>query len=93
MIIPTYLIIPPAILALILYLALYYMRNPDSRVTDLRFLLGIACFVVVMGQTFVIVQGYQATVPSVVLCLAALGLLVGAIRMLFDRPVVISGKQ
>jgi hypothetical protein len=93
MIIPTYFIIPPAILALLLYLVLYYKRNPDNRLTDLRFLLAFCCFLVVAGQMFVIVQSYQGTVPSVALCLAALGLLGTAVWMLLDRPTVIAGGR
>ncbi len=93
MIIPTYLIIPPAVVALILYLYLYYMRNPDNRVTDLRFLLAIGCFVVVAAQMFVIVQGYQGTASSVVLCLGSLGLLGTAAWMLFDGAIILSGKR
>ncbi len=93
MIIPTYLIVPPAIVALIVYLFLYYQHNPDNRVTDLRFLLAIACFVVVSAQMIVIIQGYEQTVISIVLCLAALGLLGVAIWMAFDRPTVVSGKR
>ncbi len=93
MIIPTWLIIPPAILAFIVYIGLYYLHNPDNRVTDLRFLMAIACFVVVVAQMVVIIQGYEQTVTSIVLCLAALGLLGVSIWMALDRPTVVSGKR
>jgi hypothetical protein len=92
-VIPTWLIIPPAIVALILYLALYYVHNPDNRITDLRFLLGVGCFVVVSAQMFVIIQGYDQTVSSIVLCLAALGLLGVAIWMVVDRLTVLPSRQ
>jgi hypothetical protein len=92
-VVPTWLIITPAILAFIVYMGLYYVQNPDNRVTDLRFLLGIGCFVVVSLQMFVLIQGYDQAVSSIVLCLAALGLLGVAIWMVFDGPRVVSGKQ
>jgi len=81
MIVPTFLIIPTAIVALVLYLWLYYERNPVNRVTDLRFLLALGCFGVIIAQLVVMVQRYDPKVPSLVLFLAALGLLIGAIMM------------
>jgi hypothetical protein len=80
------------IVAFIVFLGLYYQHNPDKRVTDPRFLLAIGCFVVVAAQMVVIIQGYAQTVSSIVLCLAALGLLGVAIWMVCDRPGILSGR-
>jgi hypothetical protein len=83
--IPTGLIIPTAILAMIVYMGLYYKRDPDNRVTDARFLLAMVCVAVIFGQMFVVIQGYDQTVSSVVFFIAALMLLIGAIWMIFGR--------
>jgi len=87
MIIPTALIIPPAILALIFYLWLYYVRNPENRVSDVRFLLALACVGVMGAQIFTVIRNYELHVASVVLCAAAFGLLMAAGWMLWDGPL------
>jgi membrane associated rhomboid family serine protease len=92
-IIPTYLIIPTAIAAMILYMGLYYQRDPVNRVTDPCFLLGLLCVAVMIGQMVVIIQGYVGTVPSVGLFAAALALLIGAVWMIMDRRPAKSRRQ
>jgi hypothetical protein len=87
MIIPTILIIPPAILALLLFMLVYYQRDPPNRITDRRFLLALACFAVIAGQMVVIVQHYDGTIPSVVLFVAAMGLLIVALWHAWDGPI------
>jgi tryptophan-rich sensory protein len=86
MIIPTFLIIPPAIAALIVYLWMYYEKDPEKRLTDLRMVLAIACFVVMFVYMVVIVQGYDREVPSMVCCAAAVILLVVSIHMRRKQP-------
>jgi hypothetical protein len=85
MIIPTYLIVPPAIVALNVFMWLYWRRDPDNRVTDPRFMLGIGCVVVVMAQMVVVVQRYDQRFTSMVLFVAAVGFLIVSIRMLMVR--------
>jgi hypothetical protein len=86
MIIPTYLIIPPAIVAMSMYLWRYYQVNPANRVTDPRFMLGCACFAMVVAQMVVIIQDYDRTIPSLVIFVGVLGLLAGAIWMYVRKP-------
>ncbi len=86
MIIPTFLIIPPAILAFIIYLWMYYEKDPENRLSDLRMVLAIACFGVIAVYMIVLVQRYDRTVPSMVCFVAALGLLVWSIRMRRRQP-------
>jgi membrane associated rhomboid family serine protease len=86
MIIPTVLIVPPAILAFIIYMWMYYEKDPENRLTDLRMLLAIACFGIIVGYLTVIVQGYDRTVPSMVCCAAAFGFLIWSIRMRRRQP-------
>jgi hypothetical protein len=83
--IPTVLIIPPAILAMVVYMGLYYKRDPDNRVTDARFLLAMVCVAVIFGQMFVVIQGYDQRYSSLVFFTAVLGLLIGAVWMIFGR--------
>jgi hypothetical protein len=84
-IIPTVLIVPTAILAMVVYMGLYYKVDPDNRVTDARFLLAMACVAVIFGQMVVVVQGYDQRVSSLVFFTAAIVLLIGAIWMIFGR--------
>jgi amino acid transporter len=79
MIVPTYLIVPPAMAAMALYMLLYYVWNPENRITDRRFLLGLACVAVVVGQMVMLILRIQQAIPSAILVLAAWGLLVFAI--------------
>jgi peptidoglycan/LPS O-acetylase OafA/YrhL len=87
MIIPTFLILPPAIFGFILYLWMYYELDPEKRLTDLRMLLALACMAVIIGYMVVIVQQYDRTIPSMVCCAAALGLLICAILMRRRQPL------
>ncbi len=86
MLIPTWVIIPPALAALIVFMLLYWEFNPNNRVTDQRFLLGIACCAVVFAQMFILIQGYHWPIVSMLICLGAWGLLIGAVWMVWSRP-------
>jgi uncharacterized membrane protein len=86
MIISTFLILPPAIVAFIIYLWMYYELDPEKRLTDLRMLLAIACVVVIMTHMVVIVQQYDRAIPSMISCAAAFGLLICAIVMRRRQP-------
>jgi hypothetical protein len=86
MIIPTVLIIPPAILALIIYMWMYYQKDPENRLSDWRMILAIASFAVIFAYEFVLVQGYDRTVPSMVCCALAVALLIWSIRMRRKQP-------
>jgi ABC-type phosphate transport system permease subunit len=78
MVIPTWLILTPAMIALGVYMWLYYERDPPNRVLELRFLCALGCFAVVAGYMFVMIQSYRLAVPSMVFGAAALALLVNA---------------
>jgi chromate transport protein ChrA len=92
MIIPTYLIIPPAIVAMAMYLWRYYQYNPANRVMDLRFVLGSACFAMVVAQMVVIIQDYDRTIPCLVIFMCVLFLLAGAIWMFLHKPTPQQGR-
>jgi hypothetical protein len=87
MIVPTFLIIPPAIIAFIIYLWMYYELDPAKRLTDLRMLLAIASFLVILAYMVVIVQRYDQAIPSIVCCAAAFGLLICSILMRRNQPI------
>jgi uncharacterized membrane protein YfcA len=78
MIVPTYLIITPAFVALNVYMFLYWKHDPENRVTDRRFLLGVACVAVIMIQMGALIQRYQGEILSMLLCVAAVALLIGS---------------
>jgi O-antigen/teichoic acid export membrane protein len=86
MIVPTFLIIPPAILALIIYMWMYYEKDPENRITDARMMLAIASCAVVFAYMVVLIQGYDRTVPSMVCCALAVVLLIWSIRMRRKQP-------
>jgi multisubunit Na+/H+ antiporter MnhB subunit len=81
MIVPTYLIFWPTIAAFIIYLWMYYDRNPERRITDPHMLLAIACFGVLVTQMMVLILNTDRSISSMVLCAAGFGLLILAIRL------------
>ena len=87
--IPTYFVVPPAIVALLLYMWLYYERDPVNRVTDVRFLLGVGCFFVVVAQMFVVIRRYDQRISSMALFVLALALLACAVWMVLTRPAAV----
>jgi hypothetical protein len=93
MIIPTVLILLPAIAALIVFMWLYYELDPVKRVTDLRMLLAFICFLVMAGYMFVIIQGYDRTVPSMVFCVLAMALLIVSVHMRRRQPFLNPRKR
>ncbi len=81
MIVPTYLIIPPAFAALNVYMFLYWKHDPDNRITDRRFVLGMASVAVILIQMISLIQRYQGEILSMLLCAVAFGLLIGSFLM------------
>ncbi|MBS0562458.1 MAG: hypothetical protein JSR21_20615 [Proteobacteria bacterium] len=90
MTIPTFVILPPAIVALIIYMLLYYARDPENRITDWRFLLALACFCVIAGHMFVVIEGLQGPVPSMIALAASLALFGVAVAMAWTRSPMAS---
>jgi hypothetical protein len=78
MIVPTYLIITPAFVALNVYMFLYWKHDPDNRITDRRFVLGMASVAVIMVQMIALIQRYQGQILSMVLCVIAVALLINS---------------
>jgi hypothetical protein len=79
MVISNYLIIPPAIVAFVLFMWNYYRIDPENRLTDKHFVLAFVCFLVALGPIMPGIIGYDPAVPSYVLFAASIVLLAVAI--------------
>jgi hypothetical protein len=86
MIVSSYLIMPPAIAALVIYVILYYQKNPENRITDLRFLLAMACFGVIAGNILLMVLRVEQSWPLLGLFAVSVALLLAALAILLTRP-------
>ncbi len=80
-------------LALMIFMWMYYERDPEQRLTDARMMLAMACFVLIAAYMVVIVQGYDRTVPSIVCCAIAVALLIGSIGMRWKQPYMFPGQS
>jgi hypothetical protein len=74
MVISRFLIIPPAIVALVLFLWTYYRSN-SMRLLEPHFALAILCCLVVIAPMAVEVMHVDPAWPSYFLCAAAFALL------------------
>ena len=93
MLIPTFFVLTPSVIALGIYMLLYYSKDPENRVTDPRFMLALACFAVIAGYLFVIVEQYDPTIPSMIACAASVILLAVAVVMTWTRLQPMRGTR
>jgi hypothetical protein len=85
---PSFLIVSPALVALVLFMRRYYFISPVRRLADPNFLGGAACLAVSFAYIWLHAFGIGDPVLPDVSCLLTWALLVVAVLLTILRPPV-----